>query len=241
MKNILASTKNVRRFQAGMRELAGQPKGVEKMGLLWGGPGEGKTTIITATVNQMDGIYLRANAGWTVTSMLQELVHELGGVTAGRRAPMMRQCFKALRDGSRPLFVDESDYLFRQTEMLDTLRDIYDETGSPIVLIGMEDIARTIKNNGRFARRISSWIEFRGVDIEDARTVADAVCEVQIEDDLVEHLHREAGANIGRMCMGLARIERFAKASGLASVSCSAWNDKELFYDQPNFSKRRIR
>lgn len=241
MKMILASTKNVRRFQAAIRELRERPLGVEGMGLLWGRPGEGKTSIIAHSANQTDGIYLRANAGWTVTSMLQTLVHELGGTPASRRSPMMNYCFEKLRGGSRPIFVDEADYLFRQTEMLDALRDVYDETGSPVILIGMEHIARTIQNNDRLARRITAWIEFKGIDIEDARTVTDTICEVRLEDDLLEYLHQEAGANIGRMVVGLSRIERFGKASGLASVSRTAWNDRELFYDQPHFNKGRKR
>lgn len=241
MRHVLATTKNVRRFQAAVRELQDRPLGVEGMGLLWGRPGEGKTTIIAHSANETNGVYLRANAAWTVTSMLQALVHELGGTPANRRAPMMNYCFGKLRGGERPIYIDESDYLFRQTEMLDALRDIYDETGSPVILIGMEDIARTIQQNGRFARRITAWIEFKGIDIEDARTVADEVGEVKLEDDLLEHLHQEAGANIGRMVGGLSRIERFAKASGLETVSRAAWNDRELFYDQPSFAKGRKR
>ncbi|MFZ2948935.1 MAG: AAA family ATPase [Desulfuromonadaceae bacterium] len=164
MKHKLASTKNVRRFQTALRELRDRPLGVEGMGLLWGKPGEGKTTIIAHSANETDGVYLRANAGWTVTSMLQTLVRELGGTPGNRRAPMMDWCFDKLRGGKRPIFVDEADYLFRQTEMLDALRDVYDETGSPVILIGMEDIARTIQNNGRFARRITAWIQFNGLD-----------------------------------------------------------------------------
>lgn len=241
MKHELASTKNVRRFQAAIRELRGRPLGVEGMGLLWGRPGEGKTTIIAHSANETDGIYLRANAGWTVTSMLQALVRELGGAPGNRRSPMMDFCFEKLRGGCRPIYVDEADYLFRQTEMLDALRDVYDETGSPVILIGMEDIARTIQHNGRFARRITAWIEFKGIDIEDARTVADTICEVGLEDDLLDHLHQEAAANIGRMVVGLSRIERFAKTSGLATVNRAAWGERELFYDQPHFNKARKR
>lgn len=241
MRHELASTKNVRRFQAAIRELRNRSLGVEGMGLLWGRPGEGKTTIIAHSANETGGVYLRANAGWTVTSMLQALVRELGGTPGNRRSPMMDYCFDKLRGGGRPIYVDEADYLFRQTDMLDALRDIYDETGSPVILIGMEDIARTIQNNGRFARRITAWIQFNGIDIEDARTVADTICEVSLEDDLLDHLHQEAAANIGRMVVGLSRIERFAKTSGLTSVSRAAWGDRELFYDQPNFNKGRKR
>lgn len=236
MKHVLAITKNVRHFQAAMSDLCDRALGVEGMGLLYGQAGEGKSTIIAHTANLTDGVYLRANSSWTMLSMLQILVTELGGSPKNRCAPMMAWCFDKLRGGVRPIFIDEADYLFRHKELLDSLRDIYDETGTPVVLIGMENIARSIESKGRFARRISAWIEFKGIDREDARTLADTVAEVIIEDDLLDHLHREARANIGRMVVGLSRIERFAKTSGIQNVSKEDWSDRKLFYDQPNFN-----
>ncbi|OPY07229.1 MAG: ATPase family associated with various cellular activities (AAA) [Syntrophaceae bacterium PtaB.Bin095] len=238
MKYELAKTKNVRRFISAVSELRNRPMGVEGMGLLWGEPGEGKTTIVAYAANTMDGIFLRANACWTVTAMLGGLITELGGLPRKRRADMLNDIAERLMDQERVIFVDEADYLFRQKEMLDSLRDIYDLTGTPVILIGMEDIARTIQDSGRFARRITQWIEFKGVDLDDARTLAEAVCEVGVSDDLLAYLHREAKANIGRMVVGLSRIERLAKTNGLTTVTRDEWGDRPLYFDQPKFRKR---
>jgi len=238
MRLELAQTKNVRRFISAVGELRNRSLGVEGMGLLWGEPGEGKTTIVAYAANTMDGIFLRANACWTVTSMLGALVTELGGAPRARRAAMIDDISQRLMGQERVIFVDEADYLFRQTEMLDTLRDIYDLTGAAVVLIGMERIARTIQDSGRFARRITQWIEFKGVDLNDARVLADTVCEVKLADDLLAHLHHEAKANVGRMVVGLSRIERMAKTSELETVTLDDWADRPLYFDQPKFRKR---
>jgi DNA transposition AAA+ family ATPase len=238
MRHELAKTKNVRLFISAVGELRNRPLGVEGMGLLWGEPGEGKTTVVAYAANTMDGIFLRANACWTVTAMLGALVTELGGAPRARRSVMMDDISQRLMNQERVIFIDEADYLFRQTEMLDTLRDIYDLTGAAVVLIGMERIARTIQDRGRFARRITQWVEFKGVDLDDARTLADTVCEVKLADDLLEHLHREAKANVGRMVVGLARIEQMAKTSGLETVTLDDWADRPLYFDQPKFRKR---
>ncbi len=239
MKHEMAMTANVRRFLAAVRELTDRPMGVEGMGLLWGHPGEGKSTTVAFATNTLDGIFLRANACWTVTSMLSALMVELGQPTGRFRAPMVDASVRCLMERPRPIFVDEADYLLRQTDMIDVLRDIYDNTGSPVVLIGMEEMARKLQNNGRFARRVTQWVEFRGITIADARTLAETVCEVGVEHDLLERLHEAARANIGRMTTGLSRIEQLAKINGLESVSLAEWGDRPLFFDQPTFGRRR--
>jgi len=241
MRYELAKTKNVRNFYAVMGDLLNRPFGVEGMGVLWGEPGEGKTTVVAHATNQMNGICIRARRSWTMMSLLENIVTELNGVPAGRRSKMEDWIERRLMENKeqRIIFVDEADYIFHSTDMLDVLRDIYDQTGTPIVLIGMEQIARRIQENGRLARRITSWVEFKGIDLEDARIVAEALCEVRVSDDLIAHLHREAKANIGRIVVGLSRIERVGLASGTKTVTLADWKDRPLFFDQPNFRKRK--
>lgn len=238
MRHEMAMTKNVRRLMAAVNDLRDRSLGVEGMGLLYGEPGEGKSTVIAYATNAMNGVFLRANACMTVTSMLAALVAEMGGGPMHRRAPMIQFVTQRLMENPRPIFIDEADYLFRQMEMLDALRDIYDLTGSPVVLIGMEEIARKIQTNGRFARRITQWIEFKGIDLGDARTLADTVSEVKVADDLLHHLHKAARANVGRMVVGLSKIEKLGRTNDLKEVGLQDWDDRPLFYDQPTFGKK---
>lgn len=241
MKHKMAMTKNMRRFLGAVDDLLKRPQGTEGMGLLWGQPGEGKTTSIGYVVNAMNGVYVRALNSWTVTGMLGKICEELGGKRMLRRSDMIEFVAEQLRDKPRPIFIDESDHLFdkpKKFEMPEALRDIYDLTGCPVILCGMEDIARTVQAHGRFARRITQWIEFTGIDIADARTVANETCEVDIADCLLTYLHTEARGNIGRIIVGLTKIERMAKASQLTKVTHDQWGNRPLFYDQPVFSTR---
>jgi DNA transposition AAA+ family ATPase len=212
--------------------------GTEKCGLLWGDPGEGKTTAVGYCANLYDAIFVRAVGCWTVTSMLGELCKELGGHRMCRRSDMIEFICRQLAEKQRPVFIDEADYLFSQDTMLDAVRDIYDLSGSPVILIGMEDIARKIQNKSRFARRITQWIEFNGLDLDDAQTVVRECTEIAIDDDLLHHLHKVSAGNIGRIIIGLSRIEVMAKTSRLESVSLRQWGDRPLFYDQPVFGRK---
>lgn len=239
MKHEMAMTTNVRRFLAAVRELTDRPLGIEGMGLLWGQPGEGKSTTVAYATNTLDGIFLRANACWTVTSMLQALTLELGQPQGRFKAPMVEASTRCLMEQPRPVFIDEADYLLRKPDMLDIMRDIYDTTGSPVILIGMESFARKVQTNGRFARRITQWVEFRGISLADARTVADTVCEAEVDDDLLGRVYEAARANIGRMTTGLSRIEQFSRINKVDTVSLEQWGNRPLFFDQPTFRRKR--
>lgn len=245
MRYELAKTKNVRKFLKVLDELRNRPMGVEGMGILWGRPGEGKTTVLAYATNIHNGIFLRARRSWTMTSLLEAMVTELGG-TAGRRRSQMEDWIERRlmeSEAERIILVDEADYLFSArgravTDMLDVLRDIYDQTGTPVVLAGMENIARRIQEEGRFARRITSWVEFQGIDLDDVRIVADTLCEVSVADDLLKHLHKECKASIGNIVPALSRVETFGRTNGLSTVSLDAWGEKPLYFAQPKFKQR---
>ncbi|WP_298437956.1 ATP-binding protein [Geobacter sp.] len=238
MRHQIAMTKNVSRFIQATRALMDRPMGVEGMGLLWGPPGEGKTTSVAYVADQTDAVYVRALGCWTVTTMLGDICRELGGRRMQRRADMVEWICDQLKDNVRPIFVDEADYLFGQISMIDSLRDIYDKSGCPVVLIGMEDMGRKAQANERLARRITQWVEFSGIDLDDARVTAETCCEVCIADDLLGHIHEAARGNIGRTVIALSRIEKWAKGR-IDTVTRAQWSERPLFFDQPTFGKRR--
>lgn len=236
MRNNLAITKNVAALQLAYEALASRDVGIPGMGLVHGYTGAGKTTAISWLLNKTRGVYARAAATWTPSAMLGRLMHELGAEPLARGgAAMVDHIVRALGAEQRPLFIDEADYLVRDLKMLETLRDIHDLSGQPVILIGMEGIERRLVHRQQLARRISQWVEFTPSDLEDARTIADTVCEVQIEQDLLATIHAEAKGSVGLMVVGLARIEAYAKANGLKAVDADRWGGRKLFLGAPKF------
>lgn len=230
MKNKLAVTKNVAALQMAYEALAGRDSGVPGMGLVHGYTGAGKTTAITWLVNRTRGVYVRANATWTASAMLGRMMTELGAEPLHRGgAAMVEHITHNLASEQRPLFVDEADYLVRDLKMLETLRDIHDISGMPVVLIGMDKIDLKLKSRQQLMRRISQWVEFLPSDEDDARILCDTVCEVEIAPDLLELLHREAKGSVGLMVVGLSRIEALARANGWTAVDATKWADRKFF------------
>lgn len=131
----------------------------------------------------------------------------------------------------RPVFVDEADYLLRDRGvMLDVLRDIYDLAKIPVILIGMESFAHDLQRfgQGRFRRRISQWVEFKGLDEADSATLIRTLCEVEVSDDLCAFVHQDRQANVGQMVIAISRIEAFAKQNGLGRITKEDWGRKSL-------------
>lgn len=229
MRTKLAPTKNVAALQLAYEALAGRDHGVPGMGLVHGFTGAGKTTAVAALVTRVQGVYVRATSSWTPASMLAKVMQELGATAMQRRADMLDYISGRLTESQRPLFVDEADYLVGQAAMLDSLRDIHDLSGAPVVLIGMEGIAKRIVHRKQLAGRISHWVEFLPSDLDDARILTQTVCEVGIDDELLAMLHAQAKGSMRLMTVGLARIEALAKANGWREVTADQWGDRALF------------
>jgi DNA transposition AAA+ family ATPase len=226
----MAITKNVIALRAAYEALLTRAPGIPGIGLVHGNTGYGKTTAIAYLINQVSGVYVRAMATWTPSAMLGAIMQELGAEPLlNRSSAMVSHIISTLAQANRPLFVDEADYLFGNLKMLETLRDIQDASGCPVVIIGMAGIERRLIHRPQFARRVSQWVEFLPSDLDDARTVTSAVCEIDIEDDLLARLHEEAAGNIGLIVVGLARVEQLAKTNGWKKVDAERWGNKQLF------------
>lgn len=249
MKKEMAITKNVRMLLLAVRELTESNHGRERMALLYGVPGEGKTTSIDYAIDKTDGIALRAKLFWSESSFLSELASELRCPEkirkSNRKDVKYLSIIEHLNNNPCPIFVDEIDRLVMPgnqhngAKIMEMLRDIHDEVKIPVILVGEENSAINIKENDRFARRISQWVEFKGIDLKDSRIVADTVCEVAVADDLLEHLYEKSAANVGRIIVGLDAIERHCKAFEQTSLDLSGWGDAALFFDEPNFARKR--
>jgi hypothetical protein len=229
MRNKLAPVKNVAALQAAFETLATRDPGIPGMGLVHGFTGAGKTTAISWLVNRTRGVYARAFGTWTPHSMLGSIMHELGAEPLQRSANMIKYIADELAAQNRPLFVDEANYIASDTKMLDTLRDIHDVSNAPVILIGHEGTEKRLVHRAQLARRISQWVEFKPLDLDDAAVLASTVCEVSIATDLLEELHSHAKGSIGLMTVGLSRIEALAKAQSWKTVDGSTWNGRQFF------------
>ncbi len=229
MKYAIAPVKNIVALGEAADALVSRAAGVPGMGLVWGPTGYGKTTGAAWLRNRVDGVYVRALALWSPAAMLEAIARELGGTWRGSCARTLDWICERLEVRPRPLLVDEADYVLRKGVLVDTLRDLHDQTAAPVVLFGMPGIQRQLVRWPQVTGRILQEVEFAPCDAEDARVLADTLCEVEIREDLLVHLQQQAKGSTRLIVVGLARIEHFARARGMEGVGLAEWGRRPLF------------
>ncbi|MDE2468833.1 MAG: ATP-binding protein [Bradyrhizobium sp.] len=229
MKSKIVLVNNVARLAEAGEALLHRAPGMPGMGLVHGETGYGKTTAVTWYVNRCNGIYVRAWATWTPAAMFSAILHELGRAARGSCAQMMGDIIEALAMSGRPLFVDEADYLADSKRMCESLRDLHDMATVPVILIGMGGIDQRLAHRKQLTGRVLADVRFHPLEETDAQKIAAELCEVRVEPDLVADLNKKAAGSVRLTVVGLERVERWAKAQGIARVSLGAWGKRAFF------------
>lgn len=243
MKSEILPIKNISRLKSAGDALVNRTPGQPGIGLVMGPTGYGKSTGTTWYCVNNHGVYVRAVSLWTPKAMLTAIAGELEIEVTGRlttNAFLLDAVADALTESRRPLFIDEADYVVEKRQLVNVLRDIHDMSTVPVVLVGMHGIEKKIKDNEQFTGRIAQWVKFEGLDVRDARMIADGLCDIRVEEDLLNTLYTDScpkvrgnitgGAEVRRLIVGLNNIEKWAKKKGLMTIALEDWPRGESFF-----------
>lgn len=227
-------------LQAAGDALINRPQGMPGIGILVGATGYGKTTATAWYCVKKHGIYVRAMSVWTPKTMLSAIAAELDIQVKGElknNSVLLENIVSELSACGRPLFIDEADYVVEKSALVNVLRDIHDLSTAPIILVGMSGFEKKLNHSPQFTGRIARWVRFDGISPEDARLMADELCEVTVESCLLAKLYAaatpkgaETGCEVRRFVVGLNTIEALAKRLGLESISERDWPAGEEFF-----------
>ncbi len=223
MKKIFAKTSNVNEFAGAMSRLQQRQDGVPGMALVYGEPGLGKTKTTLWWCAQNDGVLVRVKKLMSGKWLLEEIVAELGEEPAKRVSELFRQCVDMLYDRPRALFFDEVDYLSGDAKVIETLRDIHDTTGTPIIFIGMGMADKRLMRFKHLYDRFSEIVKFHDLTLADVKAIGDQMCEVRLSGDAVEHIHSQSN-RFRRIIIMLYKAEAIARANNLKEVTAAHLN-----------------
>ena len=235
MKYKIVPVKNVKNLTSAYEDLVQSAHGVPKMGLVHGVSGAGKTSATILLANRVNAIMVRATPTHTLSSFLSLIMKELSAAPMRRGADMVEFIVEQMQIQGRPLFVDEADSFTdpkvrcdRSFAILETLRSIHDLANMPVMLIGMNGIDKELASRYQIMRRLSQWVEFKPLNIEDANQITKACCEVNVEDDLINKVLAATGGNVGLLMVALSRIENAAKVNRLETIGLREWGNKKF-------------
>ena len=130
---------------------------------------------------------------------------------------MMKHCIAHLRLKPQVIIVDEVDYLINSLKIVETLRDLHDLTGVPIVLIGMQEAKNKLGKYRHLYDRISEIVEFKPFSKEDADIIIDELSEIKITDEAKEIIFERIN-RFRQLIKCISGIENLAKTNGLKTI-----------------------
>ena len=232
MKPIFVKTKNVKGFINLIHNLKNKPDNITKIGLVYGNAGLGKTKTALYLSIQYDAIYVRATNLMSPKWLLEEIAKELDEIPRFYTADIFRQCVNVLKTNPQLIIVDEIDYLLKDFRTIETLRDLYDETDVPIILVGMQLAKHKFKKHTHLFDRISEiykFSEFEYSDIKqiteeisefeysDIKQITEEISEVEITKGAVHLIHNKA-KSFRQIVNTIDTFEKVAQANGLTEI-----------------------
>lgn len=212
MKNIFVKTKNVKSFIVLANKLKNTKNNVPKMGLVFGEPGLGKTNAILWWAIQQDALIITAKNGMTPRWLLKQLVSDLGEAPKILVADLFEQAVAKLVENPRMIIVDEIDYLINNTRPIETIRDLHDETGIPILLVGMGAVDKKLSRYKHFFDRIVEIYRFIPFDFEDVKTIINTLSDVPFEDSAIEIVYQKSN-RFRQIVKIILKFENLAKTN----------------------------
>ncbi len=218
MKRKFVKTKNVRAFVALAEKLKNAPSNVPKIGLVYGEPGLGKTNTILWWSLKQDAVLVTAANGMSRIWFLKTLVTELGEEPKKRAYELFDQAVTKLIEHPQILIVDEVDYLVDSTRAIETVRDLHDRTGIPVLLVGMGAADKKLKRYKHLYDRLLGIYKFVPFDLEDVKKIVTTLCEVPVDDDVIEIIAKNAN-RLRQIVIYILKIEELAQTNGYKRIT----------------------
>lgn len=218
MRPTFVKTKNYLRFMGAMSAL--NERGAEECCLVIvdGLPGLGKTTTLSKWASESQCIYLRAKTEWSPYWLLGELLKQMRidpphgyekRFTAALKALGTLAHSAELADREFAVVIDEADHISAKAKLIDTVRDLSDTSGIPIILVGMGRIRDNLTRFPQTMSRVSSYVRFEPADSDDVKLFLDEKCEVSVAPNLAEFVARVTGGYNREIQEAIKSIERF--------------------------------
>lgn len=218
MNKIFVKTTNVKNFIGLVENLINKPKNIPQMGLVYGEPGLGKSQTALWLACKYDAIYLRATNLMTGRWLLEELVKELDEIPRYLTSDNFNLVVKKLKKEPKIIFIDEIDYLMNNYKTIEILRDIHDETGCPIIFIGMGLVHKKLERYKHLYDRFSEILKFETFGVNDLSQIFNQLSETPFTPDAIEYIHSKYN-RFRQIVQLINQMENFAKDNNLVEIT----------------------
>ncbi len=199
-----------------------------------GPSGFGKSTAAAYITAKYDAYYVEVRSIWTKKAFFEATLRQMGIQAASTTYKMMDQVSEELSCSEKLFIIDEFDHAVKQN-LVEIVRDLYEQSKAPFILIGEEKLPQKLQKPEyeRFSGRIMDWGQAQPADLEDARQlVRHYTPGLEIDDELLGYLVKKAQGSARRIVTNLDRFRIFAQNEGISRLSREQWGDRPLHVGQ---------
>jgi DNA transposition AAA+ family ATPase len=219
MKDRFVRTKSVNKYFGAIERISHKRKGIERMLLITGEPGLGKTEASLHWIAMNEGIMIRTLELMTGPWLLQTIAYELGGEPYLRSKKNIELICELLHEKPKTIIFDEVDRFTRKPEILETLRDIHDLNLSTIIFVGEEQCDKKLAQNRRLFRRFVEVVKFERLDLEGTRDFLLEISDLKYQDDAVEKIFLNTNGKISGIMGAIHHAEAVARGMQVKTIS----------------------
>lgn len=221
--NGIALLRNVMSMVTLVQRVVDRTPTLPGMAVYFGRSGYGKSTAATYAANMFDAYHVQVQSTWTKKTFCEAILKDLGIPPTGQIADMVNQITREIASTGRPLLIDEADYLVERG-LVQLVRDIYEGSEGSIILIGEEDLPRTLMRWERVHGRMLDWVRAEEAVIDDVQAlIPNYVPGIEIEPALAEQLLVESNHSIRRVCVNLDALRAHAQTEGVKRITKRDW------------------
>ena len=221
MKDIIIDTEATIRFDGAVDSALESDKALSGFILAYGQAGRGKSVAADRYHYSRDtGAYIRVWQGWSQSAFMQRLLFEVRGTNEDMPRYNGNRCkemiVQLLKDNPMPLFIDEADRL--KIDRIEDLRDIYEWTGVPIILIGEEGLLGLLSERRRIWSRVVHDVEFGPINAAEVAMYAMQGADLDIPANLCGRIAEKSEGDFRLVRNMMLLLEKAAKAADTRKV-----------------------
>lgn len=202
-----------------------------------GPSGFGKSTAAGYVAGKHQAYYVEIRSTWTRRAFLEAMLRQMGIEPARNQYKMADQISEELALSQRPIILDEFDNAVERG-LVELVRDIYEQSRAPIILIGEERLPQKLQKWERFHGRILQWEQAQPACLSDAQALARHYAPgVVVADDLLGVLTTQSLGSVRRIVTAISRIAEVASGEGLPVVDCAVWGTRPLNTAMPTIRR----
>lgn len=224
----IAPLTNVARLQTLIQRCIDRPDGVHGMATFYGPSNDGKSFACMNARHVFGAVYVQMKSVWAKKDLCEAILKEMGIPPRGRIASMAEEIAGNLLETDRVLIVDEADMAVGK-KMVEILRDIYEMSRAPVILVGEEKLPQKLSASERIHNRMLDFTGTEPASSHDVTLLSRLYApNIEIDPALLARLNSECHGSVGRIVRNITHIREFASMHGMQAIRSTDWADKDV-------------